>query len=130
LVANIFGDSAGEDDSHDGHCAGVVGRLVRLTPVGQERMADPKVGKAAMASNDAGVQARNTIHVAMEDLAEEDRKELEHELKEDMAERQCKKLACLRNPCHGIVKKANTAAASETKLDSPLSPKDLVHTIL
>jgi hypothetical protein len=129
-VANIFGDSAGEDDSHDCHCAGVVGRLVRLTPVGQERMADPKGGKAAMASDDAGVQARNTIHVAMEDLAEEDRKELEHELKEDMAERQRKKLACLRNPCHGVVKKANTAAASETKLDSPLSPKDLVHTIL
>jgi hypothetical protein len=34
---------------------------------------DPKGSKGTMASDSAGVQAGNTIHVAMEDLVEEDR---------------------------------------------------------
>jgi ribosome recycling factor len=72
------------------------------------------------------VQARNTIHVAMEDLAKENRKELEHELKEEMVERQRKKLACFHKTRNGVVKKADTAAASGTKVDSPLSPEELV----
>jgi hypothetical protein len=50
-------------------------------------MADPKGGKAMTALDGTGVQARNTIHVAMEDLAKDDRKELERELKEEMVER-------------------------------------------
>jgi hypothetical protein len=36
-------------------------------------MMDPKGSKGTMASDSAGVQAGNTIHVAMEDLAKEDR---------------------------------------------------------
>jgi hypothetical protein len=34
----------------------------------------------------AGIEARNTIMVAMDDLAESDQKELEKELEEEMAE--------------------------------------------
>jgi hypothetical protein len=44
--------------------------------------------------NGAGVDTRNTIVVAMEDLTEADRRELEKELEEDMVERWRKKLAC------------------------------------
>jgi hypothetical protein len=64
--------------------------------------------------------------VAREDLAEEYRKEMEHELEEEMAERQRKKLACFQKTHHGVVKKADTAEASGTKVDSPLSPEELV----
>jgi ribosome recycling factor len=73
-----------------------------------------------------GVQARNNIHVAMENLTEEDRKELEHELEEEMGERRRKKLACFQKTRHGIVKKADTAAASRSKVDSSLNLEDLV----
>jgi hypothetical protein len=48
--------------------------------------------------HDTGVQARNTINVAMEDLTEEDKKELE----EEMAERRSKKLVCFQKTCHGV----------------------------
>jgi ribosome recycling factor len=48
-------------------------------------MMDPKGIKVSTAMDGAGVQAKNTIHVLMEDLTEEDRKEVEHELKEVMA---------------------------------------------
>jgi hypothetical protein len=67
---------------------------VSLSPIRQERVANPNVGKVTTVSNGAGVQARNTIHVAMEDLTQENQKELERELEEEMAERQRKKLAC------------------------------------
>jgi ATP-dependent protease HslVU (ClpYQ) ATPase subunit len=76
-----------------------------------------------------GVQARNNIHVAMEDLTEEDRKELEHELEEEMVERRHKKLACFQKTRHGIVKKADTAAASRSKVDSSLNLEDLVQLV-
>jgi hypothetical protein len=85
---------------------------VSLSPIRQERVANPNEGKVTTVSNGAGVQARNTIHVAMEDLTEEDQKELERELEEEMAERQCKKLACFQKTRHGVVKKADTADAS------------------
>jgi ribosome recycling factor len=64
------------------------------------------------------VQARNTIHVAMEDLAKENRKELEHELKEEMVERQRKKLACFHKTRNGVVKKADTAAGDQGRFSS------------
>jgi hypothetical protein len=57
-------------------------------------MADPKGVKPAAPVNGAGVDTRNTIVVAMEDLIEADRRELEKELEEDMVERWRKKLAC------------------------------------
>jgi hypothetical protein len=85
---------------------------VSLSPIRQERVANPNVGKVMTVSNGAGVQAKNTIHVAMEDLTEEDQKELELELEEEMAERQCKKLSCFQKTRHEVVKKADTADAS------------------
>jgi hypothetical protein len=88
-----------------------VARLVGAACAGQVGvMADPKGSKGAMAAD--GIQARNTIAVAMEDLTKPDRKELEKELEEEMAKRRRKKLACFQKTCHGVVKKADTAAAS------------------
>jgi hypothetical protein len=64
------------------------------------------------------------IAVVMEDLAKADRKELERELEEEMAERHQRKLACFQKTrngvmlaCfqktrNGVVKKADTSAAS------------------
>jgi hypothetical protein len=89
-------------------------------------MAVPKGGKAMTALDGTGVQARNTIHVAMEDLAKDDRKELERELKEEMVERRRKKLACFQKTRHGVVKNADTAAVSRHKVNYPLNPEDLV----
>jgi hypothetical protein len=57
-------------------------------------MADPKESKTTAVADSASMQARNTIHVAMVDLAVEDRSELEHKLEEEMAERRRGKLAC------------------------------------
>jgi hypothetical protein len=57
-------------------------------------MADPKAPNVM--ADTVGIQARNSITVAMEDLAEADRNELEKELEEEMAERRQRKLACLR----------------------------------
>jgi hypothetical protein len=56
-------------------------------------MVDPKGAKAVTPTDGTEVDARNAINVAMEDLAEEDRRAIEREL-EEMAERRCKKLAC------------------------------------
>jgi hypothetical protein len=92
-------------------------------------MADPKGAKAAKPVDGAEVDARNTIAMAMEDLTEDDRKELEKELEEEMTERRCRKLACFLKTCHDIVKKVDTVAASSTKVSLPLSPKDLVHLV-
>jgi hypothetical protein len=99
-------------------CAGQVGVMV-----------DPKGSKGVVAADGSGIPARNTIAVAMEDLTKPDRKELEKELEEEMAKRRWKKLACFQKTCHGVVKKADTTAASGAKIDSPLSPEDLVQLI-
>jgi ribosome recycling factor len=65
-------------------------------------MVDPKGGKAMAVWGGASVQSRNTIHIIMEDLAEEDRKELEKEL-EEKVERQRKKLVCFQKTRHGVI---------------------------
>jgi hypothetical protein len=57
-------------------------------------MTDPKGAKSVALVDGAGVDTRNTIMVAMEDLIEADRRELEKELGEEMVERRRKKLAC------------------------------------
>jgi hypothetical protein len=89
-------------------------------------MVVPKGAKATMPTKGTGVDACNTISVAMEDLSEEDRRAMERELEEEMAERQHKKLACFQKTCHGVIKKADTTAASNTKVNYPLSPEELV----
>jgi hypothetical protein len=57
-------------------------------------MANLKGVKPATPVDGARVDTRNTIIIAMEDLTEADRRELEKELEEEMAERRRKKLAC------------------------------------
>jgi hypothetical protein len=57
-------------------------------------MANLKGVKPAAPVDGARVDTRNTIIIAMEDLTEADRRELEKELEEEMAERRRKKLAC------------------------------------
>jgi hypothetical protein len=65
----------------------------------------------------------------MEDLAEEDRKEVERELEEEMAEIRRRKLACFQKTRNDVVKKVEVVSATNTKVMFPLSPKDLVHMV-
>jgi hypothetical protein len=92
-------------------------------------MADPKGGKAITAADDIDVQAKNAINVAMEDLAEADRREIEWELEEELAEIRRRKLACFQKSRNDIIKKADTTMTSSTKVNAPLSPEDLVHMV-
>jgi hypothetical protein len=65
------------------------------------------------------MQARNAIMVAMEYLAEADRKELEKELEEEVAEMWRQKLTCFHKTRNGVVKKADmTAAATGVKVNA------------
>jgi hypothetical protein len=92
-------------------------------------MADPKGVKATTPADGVGVDACNMISVAMEDLTEEDRRAMECELEEEMAERRCKKLACFQKTRHSIVKKADMAATSSTTVNYLLSPEDFVQLV-
>jgi hypothetical protein len=75
-------------------------------------------------------EADTRIDIAIEDLAEEDRRATEQELEEEMAERHRRKLACFLKMRHNIVKKADTAAASSTKVNSSsLNPEDLIQSV-
>jgi hypothetical protein len=65
----------------------------------------------------------------MEDLAEADRMELEKELGEEMAKARRWKLACFEKTRNRVVKKADTAAASGSKVDTSLSAEDLVQLV-
>jgi hypothetical protein len=76
-----------------------------------------------MVVHSIGVHVKDTINMVMEDLTEEDRKDLE----EEMAERHRRKLSCFQKT--RFVKKLDTATTFGIKVDSPLSPKDLIHMI-
>jgi ribosome recycling factor len=91
-------------------------------------MPDPKETKLVPATNGASVHAKNTINVVMEDLTKEDNKEIERELEEEVAEMR-RKLTCFQKTSNNIIKKTNMAAASGTKVNSQLSPEDLVHMV-
>jgi hypothetical protein len=92
-------------------------------------MADPKGSKPSRMVDGTGVHVKNAINVAMEDLAEEDRKEVERELEEEMAEIRRRKLACFQKTRNDVVKKVKIVSATNTKVMFPLSPKDLVHMV-
>jgi uncharacterized protein YjaG (DUF416 family) len=92
-------------------------------------MTDPKGLKAAMTTDGVGILAKNAIDVAMEDLAMEDQKEVEQQLEEEMVELRRKKLACFQKTHNGVIKKADTAVATSTKVNAQLSPEDLVHMV-
>jgi hypothetical protein len=92
-------------------------------------MADPKGSKGGTTADGTGVQTRNAILVAMEDLDEACRKELERELREAMVEARRRKLACFQKMRNRVIKKADIVAASGTKVDASLSPEDLVQLV-
>jgi uncharacterized alkaline shock family protein YloU len=76
------------------------------------------------------VGPHKTIGMAMEDLPEAKRRELEKELEEEMAEARRKKLACFEKTCMGVIKKtisAITTMATATSTVTPnLTPEELV----
>jgi hypothetical protein len=92
-------------------------------------MADLKGSKPSGMVDSTGIHVKNTINIVMEDLAEEDRKEVEQELEEEMVEIRRRKLACFQKTRNSVVKEAETASATNTKVTFPLSPKDLVHMV-
>jgi hypothetical protein len=93
-------------------------------------MADPKGTKAV--PDGMKVSAENVTEVAMEDLSEKDREEIEgelqRELEEVMVERRKKKLACFQKTRSGIVKNGDTTKAS-TPVNSPFTLEVLVQMI-
>jgi hypothetical protein len=76
------------------------------------------------------VGPHNTIGVAMEDLPEAERRALEKELEEEMAEARRRKLACFQKTRMGVIKKtllAITTMATATSTVTPnLTPEELV----
>jgi hypothetical protein len=85
-------------------------------------------------SKESGAQTElgphNTISVAMEDLPEAERRALEKELKEMMAEVTRRKLACFQKTRTGVIKKTILAimtTATATSMVTPnLTPEELV----
>jgi hypothetical protein len=76
------------------------------------------------------VGPHNMIGVAMEDLPEIERRALEKELEEEMAEARRRKLACFQKACTGVIKKTvpaimTTATATHTIIPN-LTPEELV----
>jgi hypothetical protein len=76
------------------------------------------------------VGPHNTIGLVMEDLAEVERRALEEELEEEMAEARRKKLACFQKTRMGVIKKtvpAITTMATATPMVTPnFTPEELV----
>jgi hypothetical protein len=76
------------------------------------------------------VGPHNTIGLVMEDLAEVERRALEEELEEEMAEARRKKLACFQKTRMGVIKKtvpAITTMAAATPMVTPnFTPEELV----
>jgi hypothetical protein len=88
-------------------------------------MTTPKVSGAR-----TEVGPHNTIDVAMDDLSEAERRVLEKELEEEMAEARRKKLACFQKTSTRVIKKtilAITTTATATSTVTPnLTPEELV----
>jgi hypothetical protein len=57
------------------------------------------------------------------------RKEVERQLEEEMAELRRRKLTCFQKTLNGVIRKADTVAATSAKVNSPLTPEDLVHMV-
>jgi hypothetical protein len=93
-------------------------------------MADLKAAKAT--GHATRVNPGNVIKVAMEDLFEKDRRDLElelqHKMEEVMAEWRKKKLACFQKTRQGVVKKGDIVKAS-VLVNSPFTLEELVHLI-
>jgi hypothetical protein len=62
------------------------------------------------------------IGVAMEDLPEAERRALEKELEEEMAEARRKKLACFQKTCTRVIKKTVPSVMTTTPATSIVTP--------
>jgi hypothetical protein len=76
------------------------------------------------------VGPHNTIEVAMEDLLEAERRALEKELEEEMAEARRRNLVCFQKTRRGVIKKIvpgimTTATATHMVIPN-LTPKELI----
>jgi hypothetical protein len=76
------------------------------------------------------VGPHNTIGMAMEDLPKAERRALEKELEEQMAEARRRKLACFQKTRMGVIKKTivaiTTMATAITTVSTNLTPEELV----
>jgi hypothetical protein len=76
------------------------------------------------------VEPHNTIGVVMVDLPEVERRALEKELEEEMADARRRKLVCFQKTCTGVIKKMvliiTTAATAIPTVIPNLTPKVLV----
>jgi translation initiation factor IF-2 len=68
------------------------------------------------------VRPDNTISVAMEDLPEAERRELEKELEEEMAEARRRKLTCFQKTCTRVIKKTVPAITTTETTTSTVTP--------
>jgi hypothetical protein len=84
--------------------------------------------KDSAARTDVG--PHNTIGVAMEDLPEAERRALEKELEEEMAEARRRKLVCFQKTRTGVIKKTiptiTTMATATPTVIPNLTPEELV----
>jgi hypothetical protein len=120
----------GNDDSRVDHCGEVVNIEISFAAdLGEERiMGDPKVTKAM--GDSSGLNPSNVVEVVMGDLSEKDQRDLElqHEMEEEVAERQKKKLTYFQKTRHGVVKKGDMMKAS-TPVNSLFTLEELVQMI-
>jgi hypothetical protein len=68
------------------------------------------------------VGPHNTIGVAMEDLLEAERRVLEKELEEEMAEARRRKLACFQKTRTGVIKKTVPTTTTTTTATPTITP--------
>jgi translation initiation factor IF-2 len=68
------------------------------------------------------VRPDNMISVAMEDLPEAERRELEKELEEEMAEARRRKLMCFQKTCTRVIKKTVPAITTTATTTSTVTP--------
>jgi hypothetical protein len=89
---NKTGDSAGERCSRVDCCNSSLIEIGSCIADCRESMADPKGNNLATVVDGASVHPKNAINVTMEDMVKGDRKEVEQQLEEEMAELRRKKL--------------------------------------
>jgi hypothetical protein len=68
------------------------------------------------------VWPHNTISMAMEDLPKVERRALEKELEEEMAEARRRKLTCFQETCTGVIKKTVPAIMTTTTATPTITP--------
>lgn len=78
-------------------------------------------------SNTFEVHPDNIVPVTLEDLSEEERKEIQRELEEEM--RQKLKLAAYHKTRNGVIKKLNFIPPHNPEVSKPISAEEIAHLI-